>query len=332
MSAGTDLIVRDVRAEEYAEVGRVLTEAYAAKVSNQAYLAEVADVGTRASEPGGRTLVAISRPDDQLLGSCVVTQPGSRLLDLVRPGESGLRFLATAPSARRRGAGRALLAEAIARARLAGSRALVLGTMSDMTNAQRLYESIGFRRIPERDEILPSGSRLLVYRLDLEPWPLVRTARPDELDAVGELTLDAYRCDGHLDKSGDYARELADARARAADAELLVAVDRDGGAPLGTVTICPEGSAFRELAAPNEVEFRMLGVAPAARGRGIGEALVRSVLDRAHQQGLRGAAIYSGSWMPTALRLYRRLGFERAPERDWEVEPGLRLLALTRQL
>ena len=32
--------------------------------------------------------------------------------------------------------------------------------------------------------------------------------------------------------------------------------------------------------------------------------------------------IYSGSWMGGAHRLYRRLGFVPAPERDWEI-PGL---------
>ena len=40
----------------------------------------------------------------------------------------------------------------------------------------------------------------------------------------------------------------------------------------------------------------------------------------------------SASTMETAHRIYRRLGFTRLPERDWEPVPVVRLLAFTLDL
>ena len=101
-----------------------------------------------------------------------------------------------------------------------------------------------------------------------------------------------------------------------------------GAPPLGTVTFAPPGSALTEVAAgAHEAEFRMLAVSPAARGRGVGEALVRACLDRATALGCRRVVISSLSQMRTAHRLYQRLGFAREPQRDWEPRPGIRLRA-----
>jgi hypothetical protein len=38
-----------------------------------------------------------------------------------------------------------------------------------MTSAHRLYERAGFRRDPERDELLSGGLQLLAYTLELRP-------------------------------------------------------------------------------------------------------------------------------------------------------------------
>jgi ribosomal protein S18 acetylase RimI-like enzyme len=153
----------------------------------------------------------------------------------------------------------------------------------------------------------------------------IRLARPDELTAVGELTVESYRANGYLDGSGPYALKLADAVPRAREAELLVAVDA-GGALLGTVTIAPPGSPWSQVAAADELEFRMLAVAPSARGRGVGEALTRRAIDRAVELGLRGVTLSSSAEMVTAHRLYERLGFYRTPDLDWKPNPEVTLL------
>jgi ribosomal protein S18 acetylase RimI-like enzyme len=71
----------------------------------------------------------------------------------------------------------------------------------------------------------------------------------------------------------------------------------------------------------------MLAVAHGARGRGVGEALVRQCVDRARELGLTGVALSTQPSMGPAHRVYERLGFTRAPERDWQPVPGIRLLA-----
>ncbi|MBK1786893.1 GNAT family N-acetyltransferase [Prauserella sp. ASG 168] len=156
----------------------------------------------------------------------------------------------------------------------------------------------------------------------------VRRARPQEFAELGELTLAAYRADGLLGhSSGDsYAEELRAAAHRAEHAELLAAVD-PSGALLGTVTVAAPGSEYAEISREGEVEFRMLAVAAHARGRGIGEALTRAVLDRARELDASRVVLCSLDTMRTAHRLYERLGFRRLPERDWEPAPGVALIA-----
>ena len=151
----------------------------------------------------------------------------------------------------------------------------------------------------------------------------VRRARPGELDAVGALTALAYQVDGPT--TDGYAAKLADARSRAHDAELLVAVDAEDRL-LGTVTIALAGERFADIARDGELEFRMLAVDPAARRRGVGEALTRAVVERARELGVHRIVLSSMRRMTTAHRIYERLGFRRLPERDWTVPPSTTLI------
>ncbi len=154
--------------------------------------------------------------------------------------------------------------------------------------------------------------------------PQVRLARADEVNAVGRLTLDAYTYSGYIVEDDFYAQHLLAAEARRAAAELYVA-ELDGRV-VGTVTYCPEGSAFRELAGPGEGEFRMLAVDPAARRRGVADSLVRSCLERSRELGCSAVVLSSLPAQVEAHALYVRLGFGRAPELDWSPEPGVDLL------
>ena len=159
----------------------------------------------------------------------------------------------------------------------------------------------------------------------------IRRAEPDEYVAVGELTVQAYLTNGGMSADDPYYEVLRDAAARDAGAELWVAADADGTL-LGTVTWCPVGSPYRELGGAGEGEFRSLAVAPEARGRGVGEALVRHCLSLAEAAGDSGVVISTAEWMPAAHRLYRRLGFVAAPERDWSPRPEIPLHAFVRPL
>jgi ribosomal protein S18 acetylase RimI-like enzyme len=156
----------------------------------------------------------------------------------------------------------------------------------------------------------------------------VRAALEHELPTIGELTFQAYRADGHLTGREDsrYAGQLKDARPRYEQSELLVAVD-DQDTILGTVAIAHPGTPWREIARDDELEFRMLAVSPAARGRGVGETLTRRVLDRAVELGFTAVVLSSSESMHAAHRLYERLGFRRTPELDWSPEQGVQLVA-----
>lgn len=155
---------------------------------------------------------------------------------------------------------------------------------------------------------------------------VIRPAHDTELGAVGELTFAAYDADGFISDESDYADELRDAAQRAREAELYVALDEDG-ALVGTVTFCPEGSAYREVAGPGEGEFRMLAVDPAARRRGVAEALVRMCVERSEELGYGALVLSSMPTQQAAHRLYTRIGFYRTPELDWKPVPQVDLLA-----
>ena len=91
---------------------------------------------------------------------------------------------------------------------------------------------------------------------------------------------------------------------------------------IGTVTFCPPGSDYRELAErPDQGEFRMLAVAPAARGRGVARALVERCLERSRELGQTEMVLCSADSMTSAHRLYASFGFARAPELDWRPGP-----------
>lgn len=154
----------------------------------------------------------------------------------------------------------------------------------------------------------------------------IRRAGPDDFEAVGEITVRAYLEGGHLAQDSTYVTTLADARARSEGAELWVAVDADGTV-LGTVTFAPPGTPFHEIALADEGDVRMLAVDPSAQGYGIGEALMLRCIERARELRLAGLALSTQPSMLAAHRVYQRLGFERAPKRDWRPMPDIMLLA-----
>jgi ribosomal protein S18 acetylase RimI-like enzyme len=152
----------------------------------------------------------------------------------------------------------------------------------------------------------------------------IRTARPEEYDRVGEITVEAYLKDDLISPESSYVSILRDAADRAAHAELIVA-ELDGEL-VGSVTYCAPESLYAQLAAPDEAEFRMLSVLAAARGHGVGNALVQECIDRARAAGYSRIKLSTQRNMRNAHRLYERFGFVRAAEEDWAPVPGVRLM------
>jgi ribosomal protein S18 acetylase RimI-like enzyme len=94
---------------------------------------------------------------------------------------------------------------------------------------------------------------------------------------------------------------------------------------LGSVTYARHGSSLAEVSAPDEAEFRMLGVAPQARGRGIGQALVDACVALARRDGVRRLVLSTQEESAADHRVYERRGFVRRPDLDWTPVPGVDL-------
>ena len=122
-----------------------------------------------------------------------------------------------------------------------------------------------------------------------------------------------------------YRRDMLAALNEEGTAERIVA-ERDGAIegsvllyPAGTVVRIPDGGTVRR----DQPEVRLLAVAPAARGRGIGRALIDECARRARRSGASVLALHTTDMMRVAVRMYERMGFVRAPELDYRPAPGV---------
>jgi putative acetyltransferase len=139
---------------------------------------------------------------------------------------------------------------------------------------------------------------------------ILRAESPDDF-ACGRVLIEAYAASLGVDLefqgfSGEVAR-LSVEYARPAGA-LLLARDTKTGTPLGCV-------AVRRLER-DVCEMKRLYVAPEARGRGVGRALVVAIIDEAHALGYERMRLDTLISMHAARQLYTALGFrEIAPYR-----------------
>ena len=162
---------------------------------------------------------------------------------------------------------------------------------------------------------------------------VVRDARPGERDLVRALTLEAYAEFGGVMAPDAWAlleRAVREALDSAWEAEWIAA--ERGGRLAGSVLLFPaRADAYAGYAErPGWPELRLLAVARWARGAGVGEALVRECVRRARRLGAAELGLHTSRSMRAAVRMYRRLGFVRAPERDFrpagaELVEGYRL-------
>jgi ribosomal protein S18 acetylase RimI-like enzyme len=159
----------------------------------------------------------------------------------------------------------------------------------------------------------------------------IRRARPEEYAEIGAVTIAAY--EPFLVGAEDgYRLRLLDVAGRDREAEVWVATTDEGDEILGNVTVCPEGSAWRELAKDDEGEFRMLAVSPAAQGRGVGGALAEFVVERFRAERASAVVLSSLPDMSAAHGIYERLGFRRDPDLDWHPMPDVDLIAYRLEL
>ena len=143
--------------------------------------------------------------------------------------------------------------------------------------------------------------------------------------AAGELIVRAYAA---LDPNlGSYADELRDVAGRVAAGATVLVAEEDGEVA-GSVTYVPPAldAPLTEWDDPRAAGIRMLAVDAAYRGQGIGTRLVEACLDLARADGATRLVLHTVEVMRAAQRIYVRLGFQREPDLDSEVEPGFWLI------
>lgn len=130
------------------------------------YVARLRDAAGRARDA---ELLVAADPDERLLGTVTVCEPGSPLSEVSRPGELEFRMLAVTPAARNRGIGELLTRAVLDRAAQRGARRVVLSSTEWMSTAHRLYTRLGFSRLPERDWQPVTGLQLVAFGLARDP-------------------------------------------------------------------------------------------------------------------------------------------------------------------
>jgi ribosomal protein S18 acetylase RimI-like enzyme len=160
----------------------------------------------------------------------------------------------------------------------------------------------------------------------------VREARPQEYEEAGRITADAYREFVRPGETAweDYLGHIADVAGRADRTTVLVAVE--DGRILGSATIEVDGRIDESDGplAQEQVEIRMLGVAPGARGRGVARALMAACEQRARERGRTLVTLHTTPRMPAAQRMYERLGYDRGADRLFD--DGFVLLSFSKRL
>ncbi len=324
--------VRPVRPHEFEAVGDLVQRAFAAgpyghlPVSPERRMLER---DTAARLRSGTVLVAVDA-DERVVGSATLLRPGTPQARLAADGEAELRLLVVDPARQGSGIAEQLVEASLAEARRWGARRLVLDTGALNVKAQRLYLRAGFARDTARPVMaypnIDDLPHVYTYDLDDSEGVRIRLARASEYDAVGELAVTANTHDYRLPQG--YLDEIRDVAPRAREHEVWVAEDLATGTLLGTVATPRAGARISELGREGELDFRLLAVAPEARGRGLGELLTRHVITLARTRGATRVVMNSGPVMFAAHRLYARLGFTRLPDRDVVITENGRPLTL----
>ena len=155
----------------------------------------------------------------------------------------------------------------------------------------------------------------------------MRDAQERDRDAIREVTLSAFRQYAPLMPAHweDYRQRMLSTLAQVEPAEQIVAEQE--GTIVGAVLLYPAGAVFSRPNHPPVTlawpEARLLAVAPAARGQGVGAALMQECIRRAQRSGAEALTLHTSDIMQVAMRMYERLGFVRAPELDFHIPPDV---------
>jgi ribosomal protein S18 acetylase RimI-like enzyme len=157
--------IREATEADAPRAAALWTEAYTNQNAGEGRTEPYAEGELAAAAEAATVLVAESEQGEMIGIVALVAATRPRGV-VARPGEAELSRLAIAAAARGHGVGRGLAARCLDLARREGAERMVLCSRPYQVEAHSLYESLGFGRTPERDQLDPDGRRW-VFTLDL---------------------------------------------------------------------------------------------------------------------------------------------------------------------
>lgn len=154
----------------------------------------------------------------------------------------------------------------------------------------------------------------------------IRNARRSDHAAIRSVTLAAYEEYATLMPPpiwAAYRQNVLETLDEEGPQECLVAVQDEvvvGSVLLYLNAAQAYGGSGNTLAGP---EVRLLAVLPAARGQGIGMALMDACVQRAREAKATVLGLHTMDMMRSAQRMYERMGFVHTAERDFQPAPGM---------
>ncbi len=109
----------------------------------------------------------VAEADGAVIGVVALLAPGEPARAVARADEAELARLVVSSTARREGIGGALANRCAELARNCAWAAIALWSRPYQTAGHRLYESLGYERVPERDGVDETGFGRVVFRLEL---------------------------------------------------------------------------------------------------------------------------------------------------------------------
>ncbi|WP_457966099.1 GNAT family N-acetyltransferase [Arthrobacter sp. D1-29] len=160
--------LRRAAPSDFPEVRRITRDAYLRAghfAADHPYMSVLEDVEHRAEH----AQVWVAEAAGRVVAAVTLAFAGQPYSEIAAEGELEFRMLAVDPACQGGGVGRAVVGKVVEHARqLPGIGAISITSATFMERAHGLYESLGFRRVPERDWYVPGEDVLLwVFRLEI---------------------------------------------------------------------------------------------------------------------------------------------------------------------